>query len=351
VKRRFLLLCIATQAIACQVPVFRYALERWEADTFRLQLITRGDPPSDLQTIPEYLNLEFETLDLDTLTPVQQLSIVGLEKISEYPSFLLHPPDSWKNPEPLVFQGTSSALQSITDSPLRQRIKTDLLSGHSTVWVLVEGTDQEANEATYQQLQETLKIAQEKISIPDGVIQADQVGKVGDNISLDDVLRSTIPLRISFKIERVLRSNIKEQSFLRILTANRYSPPEEPLVVPIFGRGRTPGPLLGSSITPEDIINACEYLCGACSCQVKSGNPGYDLLLLANWRKNLQNGLVVIDKELPVILPTLNTEIVAESNDSVAPNSFIIEFTPTLVMVTIVGLGLVIGTIVILKKS
>jgi len=350
-KRLLLFLCFAIQAIACQVPVFRYALERWEADTFRLQLITRGNPPTDLQTIPKNLNLEFEALDLDTLTPAQQLSVVGLEKITEYPSFLLHPPESWKNPEPLVFEGTSAALQSIIDSPIRQLIKNDLLSGHSTVWLLVEGTDEEANEAAYQQLQETLKKAQEQISLPEGVIQADQIGKVGDNISLDDVLRSTIPLRISFKIERVLRSNIKEQSFLRILTANRYSPPEEPLVIPIFGRGRTPGPLLGSSITPEDIINACEYLCGACSCQVKSGNPGYDLLFLANWRKNLQSGLVVIDKELPAILPTLNDEIATEPKDSSALNSYFVEIPPTLVIGTLVGLCLVIGTIVILKKS
>lgn len=348
-KKFIFFLCLITQAVPCQVPVFRYALERWEADIFRLQLITRGTPPTNLQSIPEHLNLEFEALDLDTLTAAEQLSIVGLERITEYPSFLLHPPDNWKNPEPIVFPGTSSDLQKIIDSPVRQLIKNDLLSGHSTVWVLVEGTDEEANETTYQQLQETLKKAQEKITIPEGVIQADQVGKVGADVSLDDVLRSTIPLKISFKIERVKRSDLAEQPFLRILTANRPSPPEEPLVVPIFGRGRTPGPLLGSTITPDTIMNACEYLCGACSCQVKSGNPGYDILFLANWREKLNSGLVVVDKKLPNTLPTLNDERNDEPEDKAVLNSPSVKFT----IILIIGIGviLIIGTVLIFKKN
>jgi len=349
VKKLILFLCLITQAVPCQVPVFRYALERWEADIFRLQLITRGTPPADLQSIPEHLNLEFEALDLDALTTAEQLSIVGLERITEYPSFLLHPPDNWKNPEPIVFPGTSSDLRKIIDSPVRQLIKKDLLSGHSTVWVLVEGTDEEANETTYQQLQETLKKAQEKITIPEGVIQADQVGKVGADVSLDDVLRSTIPLKISFKIERVKRSDLAEQPFLRILTANRSSPPKEPLVVPIFGRGRTPGPLLGSTITPDTIMNACEYLCGACSCQVKSGNPGYDILFLANWREKLNSGLVVVDKKLPNTLPTLNDGSNDEPENKAVLNSSFAKFT----IILIIGIGviLIIGTVLILKKN
>ena len=181
------------------------------------------------------------------------------------------------------------------------------------------------------------------------MIQADQVGKVGADVSLDDVLRSTIPLKISFKIERVKRSDLAEQPFLRILTANRPSPPEEPLVVPIFGRGRTPGPLLGSTITPDTIMNACEYLCGACSCQVKSGNPGYDILFLANWREKLNSGLVVVDKKLPNTLPTLNDERNDEPEDKAALNSSFAKFT----IILIIGIGviLIIGTVLILKKN
>ena len=350
----FLFFILSIQTFACQVPVFRSALERWQADSFRLQLITTGEAPPELTGIPDHLNLEFEILDLEKLSPNQKFAVVGLEKITEVPSFLLHPPESWEDAEPLVFQGTEAALKNILDSPLRQRIKTDLLEGESTVWVLVEGSDQAANEATFQQVEETLKKAQSQITIPEGVIQADQVGKVGDDISFDDVLRSTIPLKISFKIERVKRHDPAEQAFLRILTANRRIPPAEPLVVPIFGRGRTPGPLLGSSITPDTIITACEYLCGACSCQVKSGNPGYDLLFQANWQEKLQSGLVVIDKQLPTVLPSLNDESPTgespqPSRNKTALNSYLITL-PNLLWIAI-PLALIIGSVLLLKKS
>jgi hypothetical protein len=348
--RLFLFLLLSIQTFACQVPVFRYALERWQADPFRLQIISNGPPPA-LSEIPDHLNLELEALDLTQLSPAHQFAIIGLDQITEYPAILLHPPESWTNPAPLVFPASESSLKNILDSPARQQIKTDLLAGESTVWVLIEGSDQAANDATFQQLEQTLKKAQSQIQIPEGVIQANQVGKVGDDISLDDVLRSTIPLKISFKIKRIKRDDPAEQAFLRILTANRYSPPAEPLVVPIFGRGRTPGPLLGSSITPEAILTACEYLCGACSCQVKSGNPGYDLLFQANWQKNLQSGLVVIDKHLPAILPSLNDEVPPTKPISSAlhDSSYIVPHTG--LIVGLIVLILIIGTVLLMKKS
>ncbi|MEJ6569949.1 MAG: hypothetical protein QNK83_11970 [Akkermansiaceae bacterium] len=345
---------LTLQSFACQVPVFRYALERWQADSFRLQLITTEEAPPQLTKLPQHLNLEFEVINLEKLTPHQKLAIVGLEKITQFPTYLLHPPESWPNSDPLVFQGTESSLKNILDSPLRQRIKNDLLEGESTVWVLVEGSDAAANEATFKQLEESLAKAQSQITIPDGVIQADQVGKVGDDISLDDVLRSTIPLKISFKIERIKGTDPAEQTFLKILTANRPSPSDEPLVVPIFGRGRTPGPLLGSSITPKATLDACEYLCGACSCQVKSGNPGYDLLFLANWQENLQSGLVVIDKQLPSVLPSLNDQS-APSEPQKSPsdknklNTYV--FTLPNLLWLAIPIALIIGTIFLLKKN
>ncbi|MEN8773819.1 MAG: hypothetical protein ABF382_09740 [Akkermansiaceae bacterium] len=351
-KYLLIFLLVTASSLACQVPVFRYALERWQSDSFRLQLIHQGDAPADLSIEPKHLNLEFESLDMDKLTPGERFAVVGLEKLTEYPAFLLHPPESWENPEPLVFPGTKSTLESIIDSPLRQRIKNDLLEGQSTVWVLVEGTDKTANEATFDLLNTTLQKTAKTIKIPEGVIEANQVGKVGEDINLDDVLRSSIPLQISFKIERINRTDPAEQAFLRILTANRYSPPEEPLVVPVFGRGRTPGPLLGSSITAGTITTACEYLCGACSCQVKSGNPGYDLLFQANWQEKLQSGLVVVEKSLPTVLPSLNDEPAPDPESSAkkpALNSYLVTFPNTLLLA--IPVVLILGTIFLLKKS
>jgi hypothetical protein len=42
-------------------------------------------------------------------------------------------------------------------------------------------------------------------------------------------------------------------------------------------------PLIGAGITPDNIHESAAFLVGACSCEVKDLNPGFDLLLTANW--------------------------------------------------------------------
>ena len=296
--------------LGCQVPVFRYALERWEADPFRLQVVYREplDPgfgkilegiSGERSTHTPPLNLEIEVLDVNKLTAVQQLSVVGLDRIAAFPAILLHPPASWGGFPPLVFEATKASLQRILDSPARQRCVDGLLAGESAVWVLIESGDETADQAAYEQLEHALNRASQEIKIPDGVVLHDEIEKAGDEVNLDDVLRSSIPLKISFKIERLKRNDPAEQAFIAILAGPSGVGSGGPVIVPVFGRGRTPGPVPASAVTEERIVQACAYLCGACSCLVKSGNPGYDLLLRAEWHEHLQGGLVVIEKSLP----------------------------------------------------
>jgi hypothetical protein len=62
---------------------------------------------------------------------------------------------------------------------------------------------------------------------------------------------------------------------------------KDPMIFPVFGRGRALLPLIGAGITPENIEDSGSFLVGACSCEVKELNPGFDLLLAADW-----NGLL-----------------------------------------------------------
>jgi hypothetical protein len=57
----------------------------------------------------------------------------------------------------------------------------------------------------------------------------------------------------------------------------------EPMVFPIFGRGRKLDALAGKGISTENVEEYCAFLSGPCSCQVKLQNPGLDLLLAAEW--------------------------------------------------------------------
>ena len=47
------------------------------------------------------------------------------------------------------------------------------------------------------------------------------------------------------------------------------------------------------------MMEACSYLCGACSCEVKRENPGIDLVMNKNWKKFLVGSEVIVDKVLP----------------------------------------------------
>ena len=72
------------------------------------------------------------------------------------------------------------------------------------------------------------------------------------------------------------------------------------MLFPIFGRGRVIPPAIGGEITTEAIRDMGEFLTGPCSCEIKELNPGYDLLLTANWN-SLAGYQEVMLPELPMV--------------------------------------------------
>jgi hypothetical protein len=71
-----------------------------------------------------------------------------------------------------------------------------------------------------------------------------------------------------------------------------YEHPDEPMVVPVFGRGRVLGCLFGTYISQDKIEGVIAYLAGSCSCEVKALNPGTDLLVAAPWDAVVINSYV-----------------------------------------------------------
>ena len=304
------LMLIASGLFACQVPVFRYALERWAADDFELLVTSHGKLDAafaeqlrsleeSLTKDPAPINLTLKIVDLDSLTEAEKISLPALEHFGEAPTMVLLPPESWKTPEP-VWTGpaTIGNLNLLLDSPTRQRVANHLVKGESAVWLLVEGEDAEENARARATLEAGLARARSLLEIPTGVIRREDLNPDIANIDLDDVLRSDVPLKISFVTETVSRSDPAEAIFLPTLVEPDALQSKEPLVVPIFGRGRTPGALPASRMTVDHIFGACEYLCGACSCQVKNGNPGYDLLFKTTWDSYLNSEVLTAESEI-----------------------------------------------------
>ena len=79
----------------------------------------------------------------------------------------------------------------------------------------------------------------------------------------------------------------KEQLLVRLMSGFEKDAPNEPLLAPVFGRGRALEVISGKQLNAGLIEDLTMFLCGACSCQVKERNPGFDLLLAANWNREL----------------------------------------------------------------
>jgi hypothetical protein len=110
------------------------------------------------------------------------------------------------------------------------------------------------------------------------------------------------------------RDDPDEQFLVRMLT---HSEPDlevdyrdKPMAFAVFGRGRTLWGLVGEGINSDVIEDACAYLTGMCSCQIKAQNPGFDLLLHVDWEKMFEqqaedaaDGLVsVVGARLPGVI-------------------------------------------------
>ena len=312
-KTKTVLLCwllVAGAVLACQVPVFRFALERWPADQFELLVTSRGALKGELQeklielqktltANSSAINLRLQHVDLDTLTEAQRISLPALDHAGEEPTLVLMPPGSWKTGEPVwVGEATVGNVERMLDSPLRQRCGEHLVKGVSAVWVLVECGDPVKDRKARAVLEDGVKQASAVLELPEGIIRREDLNKDYINIDPDNILRSDVPLKISFVNEVVSRDDPAEALFLPMLVEPEMLALDEPLIVPVFGRGRTFGGMAASQATAELVVGACEYLCGACSCQVKEGNPGYDLLFQRNWDAILKVEEITADSEI-----------------------------------------------------
>jgi hypothetical protein len=78
-----------------------------------------------------------------------------------------------------------------------------------------------------------------------------------------------------------------DESFLRELFFGYHGDDPGTVVVPVFGRGRALEVIPATQLNESLIEGLTVYLCGACSCQVKERNPGFDLLIATDWEREL----------------------------------------------------------------
>ena len=169
----------------------------------------------------------------------------------------------------------------LAESPARKEIRDRLLSGHSVVWLLVRSEDDQRTARTRKLLDQTLPTLATKINLPEGV------GLPGSELYAD------LPLLLKFSVLELDPKDPDEAYLASLLTGIREEAfrDGEPLAVPVFGRGRALEVIPGDSLTADLIEQLTIFLSGACSCQVKEQNPGFDLLIRADWDEQLFGGV------------------------------------------------------------
>jgi len=280
------LIVLTSISLACNIPVFRYALERWKPDVCEVLVFHDGPLSSqDAALISQWeARCTSESGHPNATILRRDIAIDGehLELWQE-----LAPSASARLPHVLVrtklgtgrtvnhWHGSISEAQeiSIFESPLRDELRRRLLAGHSVVWLLVRSADEQRNADVRSQVESNFDALSRTIQLPEGV------GLPGSELYAD------VPLVVKFSLLELDPQDPREKFLLALLTVvrQREYAEGEPLLVPVFGRGRALEVIPASDLSSHLMHDLTFFLSGACSCQVKERNPGFDLLMHADW--------------------------------------------------------------------
>lgn len=326
-------LCVlqfATVTHACSVPVFRYALERWRSDPYQAVLFYRGSLDESSQAVAKTLsregrageifaNVQVRTVDVDKIDADQPKGKadallwknLGTEEV---PQLAVYYPLSNPIPKPIwKGQPTAESATQLLQSGQRREIARRILKGDTAVFLMVEGPDEKQNAVALATVEAALRKAEASLKLPpadpqdvaDGLITVDQDS-----------------LKIRFSTMVLKRDDPNEAHLINMLMNSEEdlkddSFKDEPMVFPLFGRGRALYAIIGKGIDEDNVMRSCEELIGPCTCQVKDQNPGTDLLMAVDWESMIETQIEV-DTALPP-LPTLTSFKQADAESAEKP--------------------------------
>ncbi len=264
--RKMALLCLLLSAPtrACDVPVYRFALEYWQRDPYYVTYFYRGRPdPADaeanavLRRLAEgresKLNLVFSAEDVDKIDHLPASAGERYLWKQHRPATL--PAHTIISPrEVVLFSGRLGADEAkALASPDAARLSRMLGGGKAGVFVLLRRGAPADNAA------ETL------------VRKAVGLLRNEDQQDVDMLV--------------VRRDEHAERWLVRQLlgAAPHLSDKRGPMVFIAFGRGRVLQPFVGKDITVENLRAMVEFVTGPCSCTLQGSGMGVDLLTDFDW--------------------------------------------------------------------
>ncbi len=292
-----ILLYCASSLWACDIPVFRFALEEWVSDEYRVTVFYKEALPADgidkLETlanqsrqifgqVPDMMeikpvepraNMTVRYADLETEQDAMTQKLWQTQNTEVLPWVIVRFPRTARMKHAL-WSGPLAKFDSDTllHSLARQQVFEKLSQGASAVWVLLETGNKIQDEKTFETLKAELAKAEKTLKLPEI-----------DNADLDEM---GLPLKVSFPVMKVSRAAVQEIPFITMLIKSEpqlMNHLQKPMAFPIYGRGRSLYGLAGDAINSDNIFRACRILLESCKCEIKDDNPGTDMLFRADW--------------------------------------------------------------------
>ncbi len=291
------LVAVGIPLVACETPVYRYAMYRWDPAPFEVYFFHSGELSED----DKELHAELLSIAQDDESPLNcSLISVDLEKDPELSGVLPDVRASWEthkdqlqpgylvtNPQGAVIHAGSldnQELQRLATSPARTALSHQLQEGHAIVFILLKGNEAAANEES------AAVLAQLCQDVEDGKVELYAVPQ--DPAAREDVESqqepgTTKPMKSAHTVTfiEVDRADEAEKYLVQSLLAVESDLDEitHPMVFPVYGRARALVPYIGKGVHRDNLIDCLEFVTGACSCTVKEQNPGIDLLVRYDW--------------------------------------------------------------------
>jgi hypothetical protein len=295
--------------LACDVPVFRYAMDHWVPGDYRCVVFHRGTLTDSEKRIVDQLreasaaeaNLRIVTADVSRPMSQDLRLLWESQHFEDLPQVVLtYPSESrargivWSN------RLTTAAIRSVVSSPAREEIAKRLLRGQCAVWVLVESGDTDPDAAAAACLQALLPKMPDLIKPP---------------AFPDDDANTKDDPKIEFSLLRISRTDQKEEVLLNALVRSEQDLAalhiSLPLAFPVFGRGRALYALVGKGIHIDNVLEACRFLVGPCGCD---SERGIALPIKAPWEEALGDRTFGMG-ELPEVIAPDQTDVEASSED------------------------------------
>ncbi len=286
----------AVPAEACNVPVFRYALERWQPHIYEAFVFHKEELSAADREVVDWLTKHAASQEVPCNIDVRSVNVAAkMDKYAAavnktqagkalprlvvcYPRRFGPPVIAWSGPL------TAEAARAVVDSPMRRKVAQAIIKGETAVWVLLESGNKAKDDAAAKLMEDRFAELEKLIELP-----PQPPLYPGEP---EDAADQGLPLKVAFSLVRLSRKGPAEKAFVQMLLnteddlASEYA--SEPMAFAVFGQGRAMWALVGKGINEENVTDVCAFLVGRCSCQVKDMNPGVDMLFTADWYAGLE---------------------------------------------------------------